>query len=281
MTACRVDESPPAATGKESACQIREPTSVEARFGLHSCNPRGEDSHTDIELGEWALDGRGRVQAGVLAVLADHTLGEVPYLRRPPATWAVTTELTIDFARPAEPGETLHARATPTRMEQGGGLVHGVITDAGESVAALATTRCVFVAATRDAPPPSAPGVKTDRTATSIAEHLGLAPIATDAGVGLQLRDVDSWVNDFGILHGGIWTCMTEMAAAAAVSEKNPTLSTAQIKIVFFRSAPLGSAVTVYASPIHVGGRFAVVEVSGHTDDGTLCTKSTVTFRGV
>lgn len=283
MTASPVSESRVAATpnGRESACLVSKPTSVEARFGLHSCNPRDGDSHTDIQLDTWALDDRGQVQAGVLALLADHTLGEVPYLLRPPATWSVTTELTLDFVRPVEPGEALHAWATPTRMEQGGGLVHGVVTDTDESAVALATTRCVFVPAKSEVPLAPVAGVNTRKSATSITEHLGLTRSHTDDGAGVHLDDVSGWVNDFGILHGGIWACMAEIAGSEAIAAQNPALSTAQIHTLYFRSGLPGASVSLEASVVHMGRRFAVAQVSGRTADGTLCTLSTVTARFV
>lgn len=267
----------------DSACLVGRPTSVEARFGLHSCNPRGSDSHTDMQLGDWATDGRGQVQAGVLGLLADHTLGEVPYLRRPAGTWSVTTELAIDFVRPVQPGEALHAWATPTRMEQGNMLVRGAVTDASDSTVALATTRCVYVRAQQTSPQATAavrPG--TDRSADSIVEHLGL--METEPGVHdieFRLDDVTGWVNDFDILHGGIWACMSEIAGSRAIAERNPALRTAALRTVYLRSGMPGAGVTVSARVIHVGGRFAVAEVNGRTDDGQLCTLSTVTARRV
>lgn len=127
--------------------------------------------------------------------------------------------------------------------------------------------------------PTPAPGVNTARSAPTIAEHLGFATI--DDGPDVQLDDVAVWVNDFDILHGGVWACMAEIAGAQTIAEQNPHLNTAQVHTVYFRSATPGAPVSTAANVVHVGGRFAVAQVSGLTADGTLCTLSTVTARRV
>ncbi|BDB44278.1 PaaI family thioesterase [Mycobacterium kiyosense] len=89
----------------------------------------------------------------------------------------------------------------------------------------------------------------------------------------------DSWTNVFGLLHGGVWACLSEIAAARLLSERNPRLGTARLHVAFVRAARGDGPVTVSASARHVGSSFAVVEVLGRSADDTLCTISTVTAR--
>lgn len=95
----------------------------------------------------------------------------------------------------------------------------------------------------------------------------------------LTLPGSASWANVFGLLHGGVWTCLTEIAAAQLVSERNPGLTTARLHMNFVRASRGDGPVTLIARARHMGSRFAVVEVIGRDADDTVCTISTVTAR--
>lgn len=73
-------------------CLIGDPRSVEARFGLQDCKPTDSGGNRcAYVVPSWARDSRGRPRVGALMVLADHILGELPYVHRPPKTWSLTS----------------------------------------------------------------------------------------------------------------------------------------------------------------------------------------------
>lgn len=271
----------------EFYCLVAEPLSVEARFGLKECRPRGADSHCDVELGKWSSSPGGGVQLGALAIAADHILGEVPYIRRAHDQWSLTTELTIDFVVPPEPGTTLHIWGSPTRIETTGGFAHGEMINAEGGVVALCTTRTLFVPSSPIPPPAelfgatSATGVTT---AVTLDEHLGLDFL--DGGddteeLCVRMIDPSAWQNNFGILHGGVWACLAEVAASRLVARTRPGLATASIHTTYLRPGAPGAPVSVTARTFHVGGSLAVIECVGRSGDGAICTRSTVTARRV
>ena len=264
-------------------CVAAEPRSVESRFGLRDCLPRGEDSHCTVDLGKWSLQPDGRVQAGALAIAADHITGEVPFLRRQPGHYSLTTELTIDFAAVIEPDATLHLEGRPVRIEQGSGFAQATMTGADGSVAAFASTRTVYVPESSGA----GEGVwlaaprETDSAAVTIDEHLQFECSYGDGTAEVRLEDSSAWVNDFGILHGGVWACLAEVAASRLIGRANPDLATATVHTTYLRPGGFGAALAVSARSRHVGARLAIAECVGQAADGTICTLSTVTARRV
>jgi uncharacterized protein (TIGR00369 family) len=195
----------------------------------------------------------------------------------------LTTELTLDLMGEVTPGAVLNASASLTRLEQRGGFAQGTFDAADGTTVALGTTRTVYVPTK---PPATHQGTVNsvamgETSASTLEEHLGVACATTAAGAHVQMADPSRWTNGFGILHGGIWACLAEMAASLAIQDKNTALSTARLHTTYLRPGPPGAAVTVSARTYHIGGRLAVTEVLGHTADGTLCTVSTVTARYV
>lgn len=268
----------------DSRCLVAEPSSVEARFGLRNCTPRGTDSHCDLDLGTWSRQADGSVQLGALAIAVDHILGEVPFRRRPPEHWALTTELSIEFVSPVERDATLHLWGSPVRMERSGGFARGGILDEHGRTVAVGSTRTLFV------PTIAAPGHAAERrienptVATTLGEHLrvkyDVGGRAAD-GVQIYLSDPSAWQNGFGILHGGVWACLAEVAASRLISRTRPGLSTATLHTTYLRPGAVGLPVTMSARAVHLGSRLAVAHCTGRSDDGTVCTVSSVTARRI
>jgi len=75
-------------------------------FGL-----RAEERHTNL---------RGTIQGGLLSTFADFALGRAIEADAEDAKDRATVSLTIDFLRPAQPGDWIEAR---TRVERVGGTV--------------------------------------------------------------------------------------------------------------------------------------------------------------
>ena len=163
------------------------------------------------------------------------------------------------------------------------GGAQGAFAAADGTTVALGTTRTVYVPAKPPATHRSTVNsVAMEWTsASTLEEQLGVAWATTGAGAEVHMADTSRWANGFGILHGGIWACLAEMAASLAIQEKNATVSTALLHTSYLRPGPPGAAVTMTARTYHIGGSLAVTGVLGHTAEGTLCTVSTVTARHV
>ncbi|WP_194166321.1 PaaI family thioesterase [Mycolicibacterium sp. P9-22] len=115
----------------------------------------------------------------------------------------------------------------------------------------------------------------------TLEEHLGIAYTTGDEGFIARLTRPEEWTNDFGILHGGIWACLAEAAAARAIGRVNGDLSTAHLHISYLRPGKPSAGINLAPNIFHVGKRCALTEVRGFSDDGTLCTVATITSRNI
>ncbi len=265
----------------DPVCEVDDPTSVEARFGLSQCKAHSAGRGCDVLVGAWSLDNGGAPRPGALATTLDHVLGEALCIHRPEGWWSTTSELTIDFLAPFGGQSRLQAAATPVQVEHHGGYAQGQITDEHGTVIAVGSTWAQHLPPRGDLGLPvlRPPWQPVSRAAT-IEDYLGFErlPSSPDS-VLLTLRGSASWANVFGLLHGGVWACLTEIAAAQLVSESNPRLTTARLHITFVRASRGDGPVTLTARAHHVGSAFAVVEVLGRDAAETLCTIATVTAR--
>ncbi|WAJ43458.1 PaaI family thioesterase [Mycobacterium sp. Aquia_216] len=265
----------------DSVCEVDDRTSVEARFGLSRCRADGVGRCCDVLVGAWSLDGDGMPRPGALATALDHVLGESLAIHRPEGWWTTTSELTIDFLAPFDRQSRLQATATPVQVEHRGGYAQARLIDEHGSVVAEGTTWAHHLPPRGDlAPPVVRRRNEPAPTAATIEDYLRLERSTGPAdSVLLTLRASASWTNIFGLLHGGVWTCLSEIAAAQLLGERNSKLTTARVHVAFVRAARGDGPVTVTARARYVGASFAVVEVLGRSADDTLCTISTVTAR--
>ncbi|MEH3140587.1 MAG: hotdog fold thioesterase [Mycobacterium kyogaense] len=263
-------------------CAGTDPTSVEARFGVRNCQPELPDSFCDYVVPPWAVDDHGRVRAGALAVAVDHVLGEVGFLRRPPGHWSLTAELTLDLVgATVRPDEVLRLTGSPVRLERHSGFATGTMSDSAGNPVVMATTRTVNVPAERGQARDSSSPLPVSSSAASLEDLLRVTYRSTADGISARLAEPATWTNGFGVLHGGVWACLAEMVAAEAISSANRDLATAHVHTSYLRPGVPAAGITVRASVVRVGRRFALTQVSGYTDDGTLCTVSTVTARHI
>ncbi len=267
-------------TSATTGCTVGFSGSVEARFGLKNCRSTGSGANRcEYTPPPWARDSHGRVRVGALMVLADHILGELPYVCRPPETWSLTSELTLDIISEMSFSETYFAEGR--NISTGTDLfVQCDITDAAGRLMAVGTTRCAYVPGSTDSPAATGSGRRRQPAATAdIGQTLGLDYQQHSDGLQATLADPGGWVNGFGIMHGGVSACVTELVAAEAISAHNPDLSTAHVHTSYLRPVGVGAPFVAVARPYHVGRSSAVVEVLGYGGAGQLCTVSTVTAR--
>ena len=104
----------------------------------------GDDLVFGLRAEERHANHRGTVQGGLLSTFADFALGRAIEADAEDDKDRATVSLTIDFLKPAEPGDWLEARSTVDRV--GGTLSFADCTiTAGEKV--VARSRAVWVTA--------------------------------------------------------------------------------------------------------------------------------------
>jgi uncharacterized protein (TIGR00369 family) len=81
----------------------------------------------------------GIVHGGVLSALLDFALGSAVVTTLKDGEWCATQSLTTDYLRPADPGETLIARARVDRRGRLAAFPSGEITNGAGEVVARAT----------------------------------------------------------------------------------------------------------------------------------------------
>ena len=265
----------------DPVCEVDDRTSVEARFGLSRCRAHGIGRRCDVVLGSWSLDRDGTPRPGTLATALDHVLGEALCIHRPEGWWSTTSELSIDFLAPFDAQSRLQATAVPIQVEHRGGYAEGRLIDEHGTVVAVGSTWAHHLPPRGDLGAPVArPPCEPASMVAAIEDYVRFERVGGPPdSVILTLPGAASWANVFGLLHGGVWTCLTEIAAAQLISERNPGLTTARLHMTFVRAARGDGPVTLTARPRHVGSAFAVVEVLGRAVDDTLCTIATVTAR--
>ncbi|HJP64692.1 MAG TPA: PaaI family thioesterase [Actinomycetota bacterium] len=103
----------------------------------------------------WWQSGAGVFTAGVGAFVADAALGGAIHTTLPPKTFVATSQISMDFLRPAfvESGRMI-ARSRLIQVSRAQGLSEATIEDSFGHLLAHATSRCVLVSLGFDAPEP-------------------------------------------------------------------------------------------------------------------------------
>jgi uncharacterized protein (TIGR00369 family) len=132
--------------------------------GLTPVEAGPETSTWAIPASPWWQSAAGLFPGGALAVVADAALGGAIYNTLPKGTVLATSELSMNFIRPATTAsERLVGRATLIHAGSRQGLSEGRIEDAGGRLLAHATSRCVLRELPFEPPDPPAslPPVQT------------------------------------------------------------------------------------------------------------------------
>ena len=260
-------------------CEVDDPTSVEVKFGLQNCVGSGSQRQCDVVLGLWSRNTLGQTQSGVIVTALDHVMGESIFAQRPAGWWLVTSQIAVDFLAPVPVLTRLRAAADAAMVDAGGGYARGQLHDEQGN---LLATYCAWLHRRPVSPgavAPRAASPPTRRPAANIDDYLGVDHGAGDGAVLLTLSEPSPWTNFMGFVHGGVWTCLVEMAASRAVAQHNPALVPAGLHTIFLRPGRGDAAITVRADIQRVGSTSAVVDVLGRAADGGVCTRSTVTYR--
>lgn len=253
----------------------------EEAFRLSDLRTDLEHVSADMPTGAWLADRHGTPLAGSLGVLVDNVLGYSLNRDRPPGTWSVSGEISLEIVRPldfADAAGPLHATTVGgSYYDDLGGVVAGTVTDARGDAVVICSQRGRWIPmaggfGTEAPPSPDVPD------ATCVEDLLGATPVTVDGGATLDLRAGPVLSNPLGNLHGGISLCASDLVASAAVGSWATPWLTESLRIQFLRPVPAGSAVEYAAVVRHAGRTRAVVDVAATVAD-RLCTLAHVTGR--
>ncbi|NKQ51937.1 hotdog fold thioesterase [Amycolatopsis sp. K13G38] len=256
------------------------PGVVERHFGLTACRTEGKLLQSVSHVGPWMDSAHGGQQAGAAGVQFDHVMGEALYAVAPAEHWALTTELTFDIVvAPGWETETLHVNGWVTDSGPRGGFAQAELVDQRGALLAVGTTRVQYVPARTPQEKVETGEANGDErpSAVNFAAHLGVRLGAENGDPRADLVEPGLWTNDYGVLHGGVWASIVELAAGEVLADTG--LRTAHVHVSYLRSPGLGSPVSAIARPVHAGRSFGVVEVTGRDGSGRPCVTATVTGR--
>lgn len=114
------------------------PAAVLLGWELVAVDPEAGTIEMAFEATEQFLNPFGMVQGGLLAAMLDDTLGPALVATLGPGESAPTTDLHVQFLRPARPGR-LVGRGRIVRKGRDVGFMAGELVDAGGAVVAVAT----------------------------------------------------------------------------------------------------------------------------------------------
>jgi uncharacterized protein (TIGR00369 family) len=266
-----------AAVGASEECV---PGRVEERFGIAGCLTEGRLRRSVARVGPWMDSDRGGLQAGAISVQFDHVMGEALNAIAPPNHWQVTTELAFDIVVPPPwESETLHVSGWVAGRGQRGGFAQAEMVDDRGTLLAVGTTwvQCIPVGSPSEMDESGTVGDPARPSALTLAAHLGVRMGSDGGDPRAELMEPGLWTNTFGILHGGVWASLVELAAAEVFADAG--LRTAHVHVSYLRSPALGAPVSAIARPVHLGRSFGVVAVTGTDGTGRLCVTATVTGR--
>jgi uncharacterized protein (TIGR00369 family) len=246
----------------------------EELFGLGVMRAKGRQAIGSMTTGPWLRGNDGRASAGSLGVLLDDVLGQAIHLAyRPPDSWSVTTELSIDFrARSPLDSSRITADAEAVDTSPSGGLARGQAFDEHGRLLAIATTWHRY-----------APGVPASVLAPQLPPAVGDRGESMAELLGARIEGetlVVAWRPELGnplgvVIHGGIVAAAAELAGTRALAA--PGLETESLRIIYLR--PAEGEVTFEPRIVHRGRSLAVVEVVARAETGKPCAHTTLTYR--
>ena len=254
----------------------------EALFRVGPLELTGEHSTGEMLVGSWMRDRSGRPSRGAQFVLVDDAFGVAALVHRPAGRWAVTTELSLDFAADVPlTNVALFAAADLVAEDAEGGLARGTVRDADGRLLAVGTARVRYSdqLPAQLADPARMMLPHFERTVPGpegpVEDLLGA--IFTEGG--LELPPSPLLANSMGPMHGGVLGCASELLAVTTARRTDDRFVTSSIHIAFVRPASATEVVTFTAVAKHAGRTLQVYEVTSRNAGGKPCTIATVTCQ--
>jgi uncharacterized protein (TIGR00369 family) len=130
---------------------------------LISVNPDDGTIEVAFTATEAFLNPAGAVQGGFLAAMLDDTLGPALVAGLDPGDFAPTTDLHVQFLRPARPGRLL-GRGRVVRRGRDVGFLAGELLDEGGAIVAVATATAQIRTQMLDARQPGRQDLRSERS---------------------------------------------------------------------------------------------------------------------
>lgn len=260
-------------------CAAAVPETVESRLGLDVCAPSSAgDGERTARLRQlpWASTPDRRFGLGQLAANFDHVLGEAAFDLRPSGAWAVTTELAASWRVPRVRGP-LTVRTLMSSSHGHDAAVLGAAYDGRGRLVATGSTRARFVDLPTVGWTPPAPALdpRHDVAALSIVDRLG----GDRTGPGAIQIPTAGWLNQFGIVQGGVWSILLCQAALDLTRERHPQLEPASLSLTFVRPPRGAATIRAAATTTRAGREFGHVEVRGLDDADEVCAVASLTLQ--
>jgi uncharacterized protein (TIGR00369 family) len=87
------------------------------------------------------------------------------------------------------------------------------------------------------------------------------------------------WLNQLGILQGGVWAVLMQEAADDLSERTRTALEAASLSLTYLRPGRNGTLVSTTARQVHHGSRSGVVECTGLDAAGTVCVHAVATSQ--
>jgi uncharacterized protein (TIGR00369 family) len=235
---------------------------------------------SSMPVGPWLNAPAGGLPGGVLGVLVDDVLGCALLLERPPGSWSVSAEISVDLCRPVPADGVLAAEGRLMHSDDSGGLASGSVADDAGRLIALCRQHGRWLTAQAEVPPagqPAPAGSPETGAPAALADLLGARPRAADGCAMLAVDVTSGLANPLGNLHGGITLLVSDLVAQAAVSAAGGPTRTTSVHVAYPRPMPLGTTVRFEGQVIHRGRTFGVAQVTALNASGRPCAVATVT----
>jgi uncharacterized protein (TIGR00369 family) len=263
---------------------IETPDSVELRFGIQTLAVDVERATTvmSMPMGNLCNPFTGEPTLGPLAVLVDDVGGMVNFYRRRPDEWAVSSELSMEFAPDAmavidgDPDVPVLASGHAVGSRGASSLALCTLTH-GVNTIGNGAVRSFYIPLTeRD------DDVRTDalvRTPeTTLADLIAVRAREGEPDTLWQSPDPNV-LNAVGSVHGGVATAGLESVASAAVNvgRRDTPLWTGSVRVNFMRPFIAGANSRYIGSAFRVGRQTAVGDATAIDDDGNVCLTARIT----
>jgi uncharacterized protein (TIGR00369 family) len=227
-----------------------------------------------MQTGAWLRAASGTPSPGALGVLMDVVLGGAAMQDRPTDSWAVTTHLSLHFARPLPTdGSFVRGEGRCLRVDALGAIAGGRAYYASGNILAEGNTWVQFTPGgpmadqdQHDLPrPPELP--------RSMPEVLGVIP--SDDPASLSFPANDNLLNAHGTLHGDVVVALAEHAASRQLMSDGMEL--ASLNTTFLRPG-LGD-LTLAVRQVHGGRSLQMYDVVVYDVAGRTCATSSAIYR--
>jgi len=263
-----------------------EPAPLRDRVGLSWLDIDPTRMVQELAPPSTALEADGRMPIGLLAVLADSTVGSAGAVAGG-YRFGVTLGLRIELAHPLPDGLTsVVATSSVVHADVEGSLVTAVLTSpSGESLGwasmrALTLTRGTVAARTEEPRPLSSP-TSLEPVDDGIDSFVGVYRIeATDGRSRLQVATRAELKNGAGRLHGGIVAAIAQRGAHHAIASTTPPGAPVHhlvLDVDMVRPVPPGGGrVEVQAGVLTRTRRFAWAESEVLLPDGRVAARARI-----